>query len=336
MSKVEAKQMVSAARDLDAVYLRVVSAPIIGSFTGLRSTMDVRSEASLPLLDLWKVDEETFWQAAEDIQIAAAVHRFTAVAKDTNTAHALATALCEYTDERHQFLAIVETVIVPLTGQVSMAVNVREYPESLVVGKPVHREHLGMGTTLTWHGAPDGRSEIDFINVDLTDDDDESAGAKTPIEMKMDSWHYQNMNQVLGNAVVYSFVANTRHPRLNPLVPVLGLSGTRGQLVIAAYDARCDVLIYSNPITWLDLRSSSFRLEGLLILWLALHHRLFLRQVVGDEPASGLQNILDQAGALHRYRQLASMNVKGWPGLQLTVGVPRLKRSRQESEGSKE
>ena len=47
--------------------------------------------------------------------------------------------------------------------------------------------YLGIGTDLTWHGAPDCRTDVDIVNVDhLVPDDDEasdteSTGGKTPI-----------------------------------------------------------------------------------------------------------------------------------------------------------
>ena len=297
----QAKTLLSMLKELDVFYVRVISSPTIGSFTGLRSTLDVKSDMSAPLSDLWWVDAKTLSETSEDPHIVAAVNRLAILAQDTTTAKRLCRDLWSMTEERNQFLAIIRALLLPLTGQDIMAVNIREYPESLVIGQPVHRAHLGMGSPLTWHSAPDGRCEVDIINIDITDEDEDSCGSKTPIEMKLTSFGWQNLNPVLGNAVVFSFVQHKRHPKMNPLVPVVGISGNQGQLIVTAYDACGDVLLHSVPITWLDFRTGQFQVEGLLAIWLGLDHRLFLRRVTGEEPCSGLQERLRRDGALTHF-----------------------------------
>ena len=74
--------------------------------------------------------------------------------------------------------------------------NIREYPENVVIGEPVHRIHLGIGSPLTWHGAPDGRCAIDLVNVDAVEEEEDSSGSKTPVEIKMSA--FGRPNQVLG------------------------------------------------------------------------------------------------------------------------------------------
>ena len=123
----------------------------------------------------------------------------------------------------------------------------------------------GLGT---WHGAPDGRCAIDLVNIDAMEEEEDSSGSKTPVEMKMSAFGRPNVNQVLGNAVIFSFVQQKRHPTKKNLVPVMGISGNQGSLLFAAYDASSDILLHSVPTPWLDFRSNQFNLTDLFLLWL--------------------------------------------------------------------
>ena len=304
-------------------YLKILSAPTVASFTGLRSTLDVRSEASSPVWDILGLDVKALTEASEDPDVRAAVGRFASLAKDNTTGKRLARELRRLSDERSQMLAIIREV------QEIMKVNIREYQESVVIGEPVHRIHLGIGSPLTWYGAPDGRCAIDLVNVDAEED---SSGSKTPVEMKMSAFGRPNINQVLGNAVIFSFVQQKRHPTTNPLVPVMGISGNQGSLPFAAYDASSDILLHSVPTPWLDFRSNQFNLTGLFLLWLGLHHRLFLRRTTGEDPHSGLHERLTRDGALEHFQQLSSMNVKYWSPPEFNYSAPRLKRRRTEEK----
>ena len=225
--------------------------------------------------DILGLDVKALTEASEDPDVRAAVGRFASLAKDNTTGKRLARELRRLSDERSQMLAIIREVLLPLTGQEIMKVNIREYPESVVIGEPVHRIHLGIGSPLTWHGAPDGRCAIDLVNVDAVEEEEDSSGSKTPVEMKMSAFGRPNI-KVLGNAVIFSFVQQKRHPTTNPLVPVMGISGNQGSLLFAAYDASSDILLHSVPTSWLDFRSNQFNLTGLFLLSLGLHHRALL------------------------------------------------------------
>ena len=68
----------------------------------------------------------------------------------------------------------------------------------------------------------------------------------------------RHLNQVIGNAVTYSFVHNNKHGDQNLLVPVLGLSGGEGTMTVVMYDCVADTLAYMLPIYGLTvLRPSS-------------------------------------------------------------------------------
>ena len=327
----QATDLVAKLQEVDIFYLKILSAPTVSSFTGLRSTLDVSYEASSPVWDILGLDVKALTEASEDPDVRAAVGRFASLAKDKTTAKRLARELKQLSDEKSQLLAVIREVLLPLTGQENMMVNIREYPESVVMGEPVHRIHLGMGSALTWHGAPDGRCAIDLVNVDAVEEEGDSSGSKTPVEMKI-AFGRPNINQVLGNAVIFSFVQQKRHPTTNPLVPVMGISGNEGSVLFAAYDARSDILLHSVPTTWLDFRSNQFNLTGLFFMWLGLHHRIFLRRTTGDEPHSGLHERLTRDGALEHFQQLSSMSVKYWSLPQISYSAPRLKRRRTEEK----
>ena len=128
----------------------------------------------------------------------------------------------------------------------------------------IHREHLGMGTMYTWHGAPDCRCNIDLVNLDLIDEDvsdAESTGAKTLLELKPRALNLRHLHQVIGNTVVYGFVHYNRHPTHNPLVPVLGWSGGLGICMVAFYDLVHDVFMYVLPTPLFDGHKSRFARE---------------------------------------------------------------------------
>ena len=124
-------------------------------------------------------------------------------------------------DERGQMLAIVTHVLSPLTGM-KASVSKREYAAGTVDEEVIPREHLGIGTTDTWHGSPDCRCDIDIINVVTVEEVVDSSGAKMLIEMKRSPLNSAHLNQVIGNSVTYSFVHKNRHPTQNTLVPVVG------------------------------------------------------------------------------------------------------------------
>ena len=153
-------------------------------------------------------------------------------------------------------------MLVPLTG-CHVTVNKRVYTDQRVRptihrGVGIHREHLGMGTMYTWHGAPDCRCNIDLVNLDLIDEDvsdAESTGAKTLLELKPQALNLRHLHQVIGNTLVYGFVHYNRHPTHNPLVPVLGMSGGLGICMVAFYDPIHDMCCLHHGL--MDTRAGS-------------------------------------------------------------------------------
>lgn len=190
-------------------------------------------------------------------------------------------------------------ILRPLTGSV-----VAQYSEELAK-KKIPLEYLGIGRELTWHGSPNCRSDVDNLNVDRVVEDDEasdteSTGVKTQIEKKHSGLGPRQLNQMIGNAVTYGFVHKNRHLNRNPLIPVVGISGGYGVLMLVLYEPILDVLIYTHPQMWLNRNDGKLVAERILLLWLRLHHLLFLRHLSGDEAKS---NLHERFGRDNKLRQ---------------------------------
>ena len=102
----------------------------------------------------------------------------------------------------------------------------------------------GMGSTLTWHGSPEGRADwtpLYFVRrpSDTDSDAESSSGGKTAYEAKP-RFKPRHLGQLLVHAVVSSHVHHNRHPRQNPLIPALGISGVDGEMVAGLYDCTKD------------------------------------------------------------------------------------------------
>ena len=287
------KEMVdgSSRTRMPIFYAKVVHASSVGTFTSLHTALEVSNRQRCAVWDLCDIRKDTLEkgaQCASQPDLQKALSRLAEVVN--KGAESLVKQLEGQRSERKQLMTIVEQVLTPLSGK-PVVVNKKEFKEKYLK-LPCRREFLGIGTIHTWYVAPDARCDVDvdIVDVDLlarrnTIDEnlsDSSTGAKTGFEMKSGNLGVRARNQVIGNVVTYSFVHNNRHPSQNPLVPVLGLSGSRGTVMIALYDAVKDVLLYSNPCTWLRHDKVKFSHQGLLLIWLALHHHFLLNRVTGD------------------------------------------------------
>ena len=166
---------------------------------------------------------------------------------------------------------VVSKVLEPLTALITLERRRHRYwvePEGndkIIVGD------LGMGTKEeTWYGTIDGCLRATSGEVPLISDPQdelETDGASTSLEMKRRA---QKLSQVIGTAVLSSFVGNNRHPELNPLVPCILLNCCTAQYVF--YDCINDVLLISEKV---DLFDDHNRVSGQakFILWLIINHR---------------------------------------------------------------
>ena len=143
------------------------------------------------------------------------------------------------------------------------------------------------------------------------DDVTASPGDRIIVEGKL-KWDEAARAQCMGHATILLFTMNTRHPTLNPLVPALAI--TKHCLMASLYDCKADVLLeLQYPETWLyTADKGTFDDRGLVILWVLLHYRLFIRQVnvaMTDGACSGLIDIVKRNEALAEFRQLYTVNI---------------------------
>ena len=90
--------------------------------------------------------------------------------------------------------------------------------------------------------------------------------------------------------------------------------------MIALYDVVKDVLLYSNPCTWLRLDKGKFSHQGLLLIWLALHHHFLLNRVTGDIK-SRLHERFETNGVLEVYKMITQTNRRDWPSIELDYQI---------------
>ena len=194
---------------------------------------------------------------------------------------------------------------------------------------------MGMGETTTWHGAPDSLPVIDATSKENNQDDqdsDASSGGKTTIEAKVKSLEIAELNQVTGHAVMMSFVHANRHPAQNALIPALGISGGSGEFIVALYDCHRDVLLH---LVW--FREGKFMESAIFLLWLFLHHKIFLSRLadVTEGYKSGLIEMFKKTGSLLSYQRLKRHDLfswvqEQWPEDAMNELEPCVKRMRSD------
>ena len=112
-----------------------------------------------------------------------------------------------------------------------------------------------------------------------------------------------------------SHIHYNRHPNQNPLIPAVGISGVNGELVAILYDCVRDLLFQVVALTWLDVSAGCLNTPVVFMLWLLLHHRLFLKELPADGPLprANLQKIFETGGAIPHYQNLKDYSICRWP-----------------------
>lgn len=124
-----------------------------------------------------------------------------------------------------------------------------------------------------------------------------------------------------------SYVHSNRHPEQNHLIPAIAVSGLDGEVMAIMYDSYHDVMLHIHPLNWIDVTNNLYVDCGVFILWLLLHHRLFLRGISQfDLPKAQLVNIFTQLNVLGHYKSLTNYNVVDWPKRLTPLGYMRTKR----------
>ena len=148
----------------------------------------------------------------------------------------------------------------------------------------------------------------------VTEDDEaavvDSPGDRVTLEAKH-RWDQSIRNQCVGHATIMSFTMTNRQPNLNPLIPAIGIS--TDWLVAALYDCKADVLlVLTDDVRWLSTAApGEFDAIGLVVLWLLLHHRLFLRKIDAKGAKGvccGLASVLHSLAFLEEFKKLSELN----------------------------
>ena len=119
---------------------------------------------------------------------------------------------------------------------------------------------MGMGSGLTWRGTPDGRADFAPVSIvrrsslegQSDSESEQSTGGKTVYEAKRD-FGGKDVDQLVAQVVVSSFIHKKRHKEQNTLTPAVGLSMLEGSLVAAMYDSKLDIVFTSDQVQWLDM-----------------------------------------------------------------------------------
>ena len=262
------------------------------------------------MLSFFDISSETLTGSTNEV-IGTVVSRLNKVLGDKNLRKSLVKGLEVSENEKEQFV-YVSSVLHNLTGTFSF--SAKEYNTKLFSKLKIEYvpdlAPMGMGEANTWRGAPDGYCDVVVTNTTEDEDDsdsDVSSGGKATCEAKRVNLGLGDLNQVTGHSVVMSFVHFNRHPDQNSLVPAIGICGKFREFVASLYDCHRDVLLYLHPVQWLN-SSGSFDESAIVLLWLLLHHKLFLCRLSDATECykSGLQEISRQAGVLQNYQSQLS------------------------------
>jgi len=250
--------------------------------------------------------------------IRTAVGRLKKVLSSPTLSTSIAEGLEISENEKEQFV-FMSSLLHGLAGTFSF--NAKEYSTKLFSKLRVKynpdRSPKGMGSIETWHGAPDGCSDLVVSSTgDVDDDEDDrsdvSTGGKASVEAKAINLGVAELNQVTGHSVVMSFIHINRHPDQNCLVPAIGMCGKSGTYVASLYDCHKDILLHLHPVQW--LKKGNFVESAIFLLWLLLHHKHFLCFLADASKIykSGLSEIFRSTGVLGQYQSLNRYDKFSW------------------------
>ena len=120
--------------------------------------------------------------------------------------------------EKDVMVSLCSEIFLPLSSEVIMEKTYKTFLEK-TRPVPLRTDHIGMGSTNTWHGTPDARvrgTELIWLKASedkylVTEWSDESDGTATEVEGKLVAKE-ANLMQVIGTCVVSSFTAKSNHP----------------------------------------------------------------------------------------------------------------------------
>lgn len=192
----------------------------------------------------------------------------------------LAVKMMEKATESDRLWSMLEHVFVDLAETCIMGNRQGKTTSS---NPPIDVIALGMGDDSIWHGYLDALVDVVPLRISSSDDSDDdyssesSSGGKSIPEAKVRLVD-KVLHQIIGEAVVMSFIHRKRHPQHMVLAPSVAIAAT-GEFSAALYDSNKDFLFTLPPrLCWLDITSKSYQKSGLVVLWVLLHHKLFFNQ----------------------------------------------------------
>ena len=311
------KQMLEELKQFQFRFCSVSSAPSVGTFTSLQKTISYHGYlAKASVLSFFDVSSETLAVHRNEV-IRAAVGRLNKVLNSSTLSKSIAQGLEISENEKEQFV-FMSSLLHGLTGTFSF--NVKEYSTKLFSKLRMKYNPdllpMGMGSIATWHGAPDGYSDLVVSSTGGVDDEDDlsdvSTVGKASVEAKLIKLGVAELNQVTGHSVVMSFIHLNRHPDQNSLIPAIGICGRSGTYVASLYDCHKDILLHLHPVQW--LKSGNFVESAIFLLWLILHHKYFLCFLADATEIykSGLSEIFRNTGVLGYYQSLNRHDKFSW------------------------
>lgn len=173
--------------------------------------------------------------------------------------------------KNHVMHEMVNKLFKPLVASITLETKRHRFWAEEECDDKVQVSNLGIGIEEeTWYGSIDGclrahSGEVPFLND--SEEEPETDGTSTCLELKRAS---KRLSQVIGSAVLTSFIGNRLHPQLNALVPCILLNCISTQYIF--YDCVKDVLLISEKV---DLYDDHGRVsqQAMLIMWLVINHR---------------------------------------------------------------
>ena len=293
-------------------FAEVKHASPIGSFTSLHDTIQYTDTylEEIAAADLFNITENILMGETESEDETLAVDRLVHTLNDKTGRKSLHEGLKEKY-ESDQFWFISSHLLLPLSGECILSNDICKKLSIGGVPKDLFA-HTGIGSKDTWHGKPDAICNI-ILNTG------EYGATETPVEAKARNFSFSMLNQVVGQAVVASFIQRNTYPRMNSLVPAVGISGC-GSMTAAMYDCKHDILLHFHKNTkctceYINKVTGQYYKEAVVLLWLLLHHQLFLKPLSGHQiwHKCNLKKIFRINRTLGAFNTLTNKKLGSWP-----------------------
>ena len=254
MNEKRAQNVMDCLKKMSFEFAKVKCASPIGTFTSLHDTIKYSGNYldQIAVLDLFNITKDILMGKTESKNKALAVDRLVSTLDNEIGRKSLHEGLKEKL-ESDQFWFISSHLLLPLAGECTLSSEYRETHKKYSNGG-ASKDPLpfvgqtGIGSTDTWHGKPDAICNIIVSQPNGKANEDGGketphGGTETPAEAKAREFTLKTLNQVVGQAVVASFIQHNTYPRMNPLVPAIGISGC-GSMTATMYDSEHDVLLH--------------------------------------------------------------------------------------------